>query len=304
MTRQRKRCSADLRGGPEPLGVRTLRVGALVNTSSGRYDLGAGTELETLLKEAECRVAKVWYVDAGAVDAALQDARTHELDVLIVLGGDGTVSAAAEMCSTAGPYLIPLPGGTMNRLSKSLYGDLSWQDVLRATLAAPIVRSVDGGRIGEKQFFVSAIIGNASLFAEAREAFRDGDIGKALREGFQAVSKTFEGSLHYDFRGQSGEAKAVYVRCPLTSPAMRDEGLAFAVAAITPEGALDALKLALWPLFSEATKDHKFGSANVRRVEIRSDGPILAVLDGETSELGKVAVVDFVQAAFKALVPA
>ena len=44
-------------------------------------------------------------------------------------------------------------------------------------------------------------------------------------------------------------------------------------------------------------------SADVRHVEVRSDEPIPAVLDGETVDLGKVAIVDFVQAAFNALVP-
>lgn len=286
-----------------PLSVRTLRIGVLVNASSGGYEPGFESKLNALLKGMGCRVAKVWCVRGEAVDAALQEARFLHLAILIVLGGDGTHRAAAEMCSTTGPHLIPLPGGTMNRLPKALYSALSWQDALRATLAAPTVQVVGGGRIGEKPFFVSAIIGNASLFAEAREALRDGDIGEAVREGLAAMGKTFEGSLHYDFAGRSGQAQVVYVRCPLRSLNLKRYGAAFRIAAITRDGALDALMLALRKIVPGAAANQMIRNANVRHVEVRSDEPMPAVLDGETVDLGKVAIIDFVQAAFNALVP-
>ena len=51
------------------------------------------------------------------------EAAGQKLEVLIVLGGDGTIRTAAEACSEEGPYLIPLPGGTMNMLPRALYGE-------------------------------------------------------------------------------------------------------------------------------------------------------------------------------------
>ena len=286
-----------------PISVRTLRIGVLVNASSGGYEPGFENELEAVLEEMGCRAVKVWCVGGEAVNTALHEAQSLQLAILIVLGGDGTHRAAAEMCSTAGPYLVPLPGGTMNRLPKALYGALGWQDALRATLAAPTVQRIGGGRIGEKPFFVSAIIGNASLFAEAREALRDGDIGEAFREGLEAIGKTFEGSLHYAFASQSGQAQVVYVRCPLRALDLKPDGVAFRVAAITRDGALDALMLALRKIVPGAAANQMIRNDNVRHVEVRSDEAIPAVLDGETVDLGRVAIIDFVQVAFNALVP-
>ena len=286
-----------------PLSVRTLRIGALINTSSGGYEIGFEHELEALLKEMGCPAAKAWCVRSEDVDAALQEARSLRLAVLIVLGGDGTHRAAAEMCSTSGAYLVPLPGGTMNRLPKALYGALSWQDVLGATLAAPTVQSVSGGRIAEMPFFVSAIIGNASLFGEAREALRDGNIVEAVRAGLEAMGRSFEGSLHYDFEGQSGLAQVVYVGCPLKPMSLKPDSAAFHVAAITRDGAIDAIVLALQKVYPGAAADQMIRSANVRHVEVRSAEPMPAVLDGETVNLGKVAIAEFVQTAFNALVP-
>jgi hypothetical protein len=72
----------------------------------------------------------------------------QSLDVPIVLGGDGTIRTATEACAEKGSYLIPLPGGTMNMLSRGLYGDVAWEEALKNTLTLP--RVCDG-----RQSFVS-----------------------------------------------------------------------------------------------------------------------------------------------------
>lgn len=284
--------------------LRTLRVGALLNTSSGSCDVGSEHEMEALLQEAGCRLEKAWCGGSEAVGSALEEAGGHELDVLIVLGGDGTICSAAETCTNNGPLLIPLPGGTMNMLPKALYGDHGWQDALRAVLAAPEVRPVNGGRIGEHQFFIAAILGSPSLWAEAREAVREHQLVDAVKEGAEALKSAFNTPLHYQFDGRAGEAEALSVLCPLTSRAMEDDEAALEAAVLTPHGAVDAFKLAFRTLFSEWRNDPNVTTAKVRRVDLRSEENIPAILDGETVELGPVATVEFVRTAFKALVPA
>lgn len=154
--------------------LRTMRIGALVNTASGGCDEGAGQDVKALLRDAGLDLAKGWSVVGEHVDAALDESAALDLDVLILLAGDGTIRAAAKRCSDRRPLLVPLPGGTMNMLPRALYGDRSWRDALRDTLAAPQVRAVSGGRVGRDQFFVAAILGSPSLWAEAREAVRGG----------------------------------------------------------------------------------------------------------------------------------
>jgi hypothetical protein len=191
----------------------------------------------------------------------------------------------------------------MNMLPKALYGDVSWQEALVATVGSPEMQRVNGGRIGDQRFFVAAIIGNPSLFAEAREAVRERELGKAVEQGVEALKRSFAHALRYRFGDVAGEAEAVSVLCPLTSRALEDEERALEAAVLTPHGALDAFKLAMRTLFSEWRNDPNVMTAKVRRVEVSSDDPIPAVLDGETVELGRSAVVEFVPTAFKALVP-
>lgn len=282
----------------------TLKIGALLNTSSGSCDPACEQKMIDQIEAAGCRVHRMWCGGGDTVGEALAEAPSAGLDVLIVLGGDGTIRAAAETCDERGPYLIPLPGGTMNMLPKALYGDMDWPQALAATLTAPEVQPVNGGRIDELRFYCAAIFGDPSRWAEAREAVRDGDLGKAAEQGLEALNKAFGRGLHYEYGDASGEAEAVSVVCPLASRVLEDDDTALEAVVIDPQGPLDALKLAARALVSEWREDPNVETARVRKVVIRSDGAIPAILDGETVELPSEVTVQFVRTAFRALVPA
>jgi diacylglycerol kinase family enzyme len=280
-----------------------MRIGALVNTASGGCDADAEQTVEAVLREADLGLVKSWCGGGEQVDAGLDEAGVQALDALIVLGGDGTIRAAAKRCVDCGPLLVPLPGGTMNMLPRALYGDRSWQEALRDTLAAPEVQPVSGGRVGRDPFFVAAIIGSPSLWGEAREAMREGELVEAAGHGLQALSKAFGNALRYEFGDRSGEAEAVSLLCPLTSRAMDVDEPTLEAVVLTPKGAVDAFRLGFNVLFSEWRNDASVETARVRRVRVESDEPIPAILDGETVALGRSAIVEFVPAAFAALVP-
>ena len=97
------------------------------------------------------------------MERSFAEAAGQKLEVLIVLGGDGTIRTAAEVCAEKGSYLIPLPGGTMNMLPRALYGDVAWEESLKNTLAAPSLKVLSGGRIAGKQFLIAAIVGAPAL---------------------------------------------------------------------------------------------------------------------------------------------
>ena len=44
----------------------------------------------------------------------------------------------------------------------------------------PLTKELSGGRVGDKLFFVAAVVGAAGLWMEAREAIREGDILTAV----------------------------------------------------------------------------------------------------------------------------
>ncbi|WP_339870635.1 diacylglycerol kinase family protein [uncultured Brevundimonas sp.] len=283
--------------------LKDLRIGALLNTSSGSCDEGCEQQVLDLLEAADCKIHQMWCGTGDTVAGALEEIAGAGLDVLIVLGGDGTIRSAAETCDKDGPFLIPLPGGTMNMLPSALYGDVTWPEALAATLSSPSVQPVNSGRIGDMRFYCAAIFGDPSRWAEVREAIREGDVSKATEQGIEAVSKAFGRGLDYQFDDLSGQAEAVAVVCPLASRALEDDDTVLEAVVIDPEGPLDALKLAARALVSEWRSDPNVETARVRKVVVRSDQPIPAILDGETVELPAEVTVHFMRTAFRALVP-
>jgi len=281
-----------------------LKVGALINTASGSCDADAEVDLAMICERAGLPIAKIWCATGADLGPALEDAKAQALDLLIVLGGDGTIRSAAGLCTAQGPLLIPLPGGTMNMLPKALYGERDWKSALTATLAAPVLQSVSAGQVDGERFYVAGIFGAPSLWARAREAVREGDLNAALSHGQVALEKTFSGQVRYSLPGQAAQAQAVSVLCPLTSKALPADAPALEVAALNPDGALSALKLAVRGLVADWRDDPSVTVHRSAQVELASQEPIPAILDGESLTLSLTETVAFVAQAFTAVRPA
>ena len=130
-----------------------MKVGAIINTSSGGCDSESEAEMLDILKGAGVTNCKTWCGESDQIERAFAEAATHKPEVLVVLGGDGTIRTAAEACAGTGTYLLPLPGGTLNVLPRALYGDSSWQEALKETLANPLTKELSAGRVGDKHVF-------------------------------------------------------------------------------------------------------------------------------------------------------
>src|SRR4029077_16505790 len=210
-----------------------LKVGVVINTSSGGCDSNCEGEMLDILKGAGIVEAKIWCGEADQMERSFRQATRQQLDVLVALGGDGTIRRAAEACAAQGRYLIPLPGGTMNMLARALYGDISWQDALDKILAGPSAKVLSGGGSAHNQFFIAAIVGAPTLWAEARESMREPDISDAIEKGTAAFQGMFETKVRYFISEvKKGEAEALAVICPLISQEMSDSEQAFEAAAI------------------------------------------------------------------------
>ena len=282
-----------------------LKVGAIVNTSSGSCDLESEEKMLNTLKGAGIAEPRIWCGRADQMAPFFAEAVGQELDVLIVLGGDGTIRTAAEGCTQEGPYLIPLPGGTLNMLSRALYGDLSWEDTLKNILAAPSVRALSGGHVADKQFFIAAIVGAPSLWADARESIREGEIVDAIEKGGVAFQNMFETKVQYLISGKiKGEAEAVALICPLISEGMSDSEQALEAAVIDVESAAAVIGLATAAAFGKWRDDRNIRLTKTKRVTVQSSKDIPAILDGERVNLGRSAEIDCVSRAVNVIVAA
>ena len=280
------------------------RIVAVLNIGSGSCDANSAAQAKAAFEQAGLSHAQVVSVEPADLDKALDDAAANA-DVLVVLGGDGTISAAATRCGGSGALLIPLPGGTMNMLPKALYGARPWREALAQTLADPKVHEVSGGKAGDHPFFCAAILGAPSLWAQAREAARKGDVVEAVKRSVTATRRSLTESLDYDFGGGStGSAEAVVVICPTIAKDMNPDEPTLEAAAVDPETAAQLFGLAFHAAFDGWRNGASVSLAKVKTLRVAGHGEVPAILDGETVRLGRAVDISFLPVAFRALTPA
>lgn len=194
----------------------------------------------------------------------------------------------------------------MNMLPKAIYGDRDWKTALAEILRDGVEKPVSGGEIDGRAFYVAAILGSPALWAEAREAARDGDLRRALTRAQRALHRAFSGRLRFSF-GPLGrtraKAEALTLLCPLVSRAMDDDEGYLEAAAVDPAGAMDIFRLGFHAAVGDWRTDPKVAVTRVRSGRAWASGRIPAVLDGEPTRLGRNVTFRFKPAAFRALAP-
>lgn len=125
--------------------------------------------------------------------AALQQAAAEAgVEGLLVGGGDGTISAAAEVCYRSGKPLAVLPAGTMNLFARSLGVPLPLEEALVA-LAGGTVRQVDIATANGRPFVHQFAVGIHTRLVRMREQLvyrsRLGKIVASARAILRAVSQ-------------------------------------------------------------------------------------------------------------------
>jgi len=115
----------------------------IVNPTAGTMDDGLLDGVLALFAEAGTEVTTCRTRRAGDAAAAARDAcerRDPAVDLVVAVGGDGTVHEVVDGMTRArsgrpGPALTVVPAGTGNSGYLMLWGERPWQDSLRTVLA-------------------------------------------------------------------------------------------------------------------------------------------------------------------------
>lgn len=287
-------------------GVRTIE--AIVNPKAGKCSPQTAAELIGLFKEMG-REANVVALGGEDMDRVLQEAAARKPDLVVIVAGDGTARAAAEVFGPDGPLIAPLPGGTMNMLPKALYGEATdWRAALREAIDNGAERQVGGGVLDGHTFYVAAMVGATALFAPAREAAREGRVGAALEKAANAYKRAFAGRVRFELDGKPAtKAGSLTLMCPMISKVLDEDDRWMEAAAIDPHGPGEALRIgarvALSRLIGDWRDDPAVNVGKTRKGRIWARFPIPALLDGEPVRLGREAAFEFRPNAFRALAP-
>jgi diacylglycerol kinase family enzyme len=158
--------------GPSPL-TGTEGLGLVVVANAGAGGTGAGDPVGQLRRSLpEARWLEVG--DGEDLGTALQHA-IADARVVGVVGGDGSVSAGANVAVAAGLPLLMVPGGTLNHLAS----DIGIDDVGASVRAARRGRAVqmDLGELDGRLFVNAASVGLYPELVRVRERW-ESRIGK------------------------------------------------------------------------------------------------------------------------------
>ena len=193
----------------------------------------------------------------------------------------------------------------MNMLPRALYGEVSWENALKSTLAHPVTKVLSAGRVEDNQFFVAAIVGVPALWAETRESIREGDIVDAIKTGAVAFQGMFATKIQYSISSESkGEAEVVAVICPLISEQMSESEQALEAAVINLENAAELIRFATTAAVGRWREGGNISLSKTTQVTVQSSTDIPIFLDGERVKLGKKAEISFVPKAVNVIVSA
>lgn len=168
-------------------------VWLVCNAASGSNDADAVRGVKEALAEGGFKVARtVSFPDEPAPAPVQLDAAGA--GVLAIFGGDGTMHAAIARVFGWSGAVLPLPGGTMNMLSKRLHGDVPAPEIISRLADAPlrrvrlcIVRTRHGMGLS------GVLAGPGAIWNEVREAMRAADLIEFVATTREAIHHSANG---------------------------------------------------------------------------------------------------------------
>lgn len=266
------------------------RVVAIVNPAT-RRNSGPIVELLRTMAPAGVEVDVRQTASAGTTTALAREAVTGA-DLVVAVGGDGTVAAVASALDGLEVPLGIVPAGSTNIIARELGIPTRPRDAVALLYGNHCLRSLDMGRCGDQSFLHMAGAGfDSRLFAATNSALKK-------RVGWLAYLPAGARSLRYpaiDFTIKADEA-TIEVTSPLVlvanggsiiAPGMtiypgirKDDGL-LDVLVFTPRGPFQIARTLGRVVTRGLARSPFVFRFPARRVEIASDPAVPIQLDGD-----------------------
>lgn len=254
----------------------------VVNAAAGPGSTPSAGDVEQTLPQAEVVVLD----EPDHLAKTLAHAAGHA-NALGVVGGDGSISAAAEAAYDSGLPLAVVPGGTLNHLARDL-GLASLGDVANAVEQGSTVE-MDVAEIDGRPFVNTASFGAYAALVDARERL-ESRIGKwpALVVALVTVLRRND-PVEVEIDGRRRRIWAIFAgNCRYEpagfAPAYRprlDDGL-LDVRVVDATHPFARTRLVLAVLTGTLARSRVHEQRFVREVRVRSDVPLRLAKDGET----------------------
>lgn len=176
---------------------RAREIPVLINRSSGGADR-AEREAEAIavaFSGAGIK-ARVELIDGGAIAGKVQEAVDEGADLVVVGGGDGSISGAAGVLAGTNTRLGIVPLGTLNHFARDLGIPLKL-DEAAALIANGKVREVDVAQVNGRTFINNSAIGLYPLMVIDRD-LQQQRLGRSKRLAMIVAAARTLARFHHD----------------------------------------------------------------------------------------------------------
>lgn len=216
-------------------------------------------------------------------DALPDPALLHDVDVVAVAAGDGTINAAVAHLGDWPGLILPLPGGTMNLLAKALHGPSGPEAIIAAIADPPLSRRVLTVECGEHRSLVRAIIGPGASWVHAREAIRYNRWFRLRRAVRFAWLRSLSRAVHVrDGLRRSPGYRAVFVH---------PEAGKLSIIRVRAAGWTDGVRLGFVYLAGSWENARGIDMDTADHLTLAASRPVFALFDGEPLHLPPDAVL-------------
>lgn len=173
----------------------------IINADAGRVrKLGPKALRQLVRRCGPSDLARIVTTDRHDLGPCLLEAARAKPRAVAIIGGDGTAHTAIETLTPLGVATIPLPGGTMNRLSARVFGRANLEQCV-ASIEEGQARSLAGGRVGARAFFVAAGFGGWMQVQLLRERLRRPKGVAGLRALIRMAPRQFQDRISWASEG-------------------------------------------------------------------------------------------------------
>jgi hypothetical protein len=164
----------------------------IYNGASGSHDEDLLRNLVAAMEASGHRPSKIMDCKEGAPDA--EAANTAGLGLIVIHGGDGTLSRTIGGLEGFRGTVLPLPGGTFNLLAREMFGERDAVEIVKLLGSDALTAQRRPCIRGDGVLALAELLaGPGAKWADVREEIRDANLGEVIAKGWDAAATSTVG---------------------------------------------------------------------------------------------------------------
>ena len=284
----------------------------IVNPISGGKKKDGVPEL--IEKHLDAAVFKPVIVFSDGVSHARQIAKeaVNKFDLIVAVGGDGTVNEVASAIVGTDTPLGIIPFGSGNGLSRFLQIPMDAEKAIK-TLSTGHIESIDSAKLNNRPFFNMAGMGFDAHISEVFSHTKKRGLLTYIKSSFEEVYKYKPQMYHLEIDGKVYEREAFMLS--FANSSQYGNNAHISPNASVQDGLLDICVIKKFPLWrfvemgirmitktADSTKYVEI--IRGKHINVKRNGPGPVHLDGEPQIAGADIIIEVVPASLKVIVGA